>query len=518
MKMASIRFSMWILVAAAFLPSCRDSGDIGTGETCGDGFCEAGETPSTCPADCAGVESSVNATIHGGGITGVHTDNDGKTVIASEELAVEYQIEVRDENGSPVGGMVVDYSEDDSGVSFIFISDPEKQYSSAIFVGTPSDLANLAGKADAIEQQEQPLLVMATIGLVVAIASITYAQVEFIESAYEIGVFHNTDVLDVNGDFREYCKTPEEIAGFWSEQAQASLSLGSIATSILLAGVGAEAFSIAIDSSEIAGMGPFALSKKLIEATEEGFNMQDVQDDTKLRVRFYDWQDKSKLGVVFAELHIIGIGCDSCSSDCSGQECGPDPVCGESCGTCSGGESCQSGQCVQGGPTCPADMNCSNLECGPDPVCGESCGQCPAGQTCEEAQCSPTVRFQDVGDGSILDADTNNLWRQTPEQISNKDQAISFCQGLGTGWRIPNLDELEDLCVQPDNGCGLHPAFSGPCGGDDIDILIPGKSYRAFYYQGVGDATSCFVYGVGYWDCKGINTCGSDWVRCVKSQ
>jgi len=43
-----------------------------------------------------------------------------------------------------------------------------------------------------------------------------------------------------------------------------------------------------------------------------------------------------------------------CVPDCSGLECGADPVCGESCGTCGGGETCQGGQCTSGScwPNC----------------------------------------------------------------------------------------------------------------------------------------------------------------------
>ena len=43
----------------------------------------------------------------------------------------------------------------------------------------------------------------------------------------------------------------------------------------------------------------------------------------------------------------------SCTPDCVGLECGPDPVCGQSCGTCAPG-TCQSGSCVEAssdGPT-----------------------------------------------------------------------------------------------------------------------------------------------------------------------
>ena len=38
---------------------------------------------------------------------------------------------------------------------------------------------------------------------------------------------------------------------------------------------------------------------------------------------------------------------------------------------------------------CPADQNCTGMECGADPVCGESCGTCTDGKTCSAGgQCT----------------------------------------------------------------------------------------------------------------------------------
>jgi hypothetical protein len=72
-----------------------------------------------------------------------------------------------------------------------------------------------------------------------------------------------------------------------------------------------------------------------------------------------------------------------CEPDCTGLECGPDPVCGLSCGVCTPPDTCSDeGQCV---PPCVPD--CTGLECGPDPVCGESCGECEPGDTCEDGVC-----------------------------------------------------------------------------------------------------------------------------------
>jgi len=76
--------------------------------------------------------------------------------------------------------------------------------------------------------------------------------------------------------------------------------------------------------------------------------------------------------------------CD-CQPDCSGRECGPEPVCGYSCGVCPQGQTCRDGQC--GGCT----PDCKDRECGPDPVCGISCGSCAAGESCDQGRCSGCI-------------------------------------------------------------------------------------------------------------------------------
>jgi hypothetical protein len=69
-----------------------------------------------------------------------------------------------------------------------------------------------------------------------------------------------------------------------------------------------------------------------------------------------------------------------------GRQCGPDPLCGISCGSCEPNEACNAaGQCVA---NCVPD--CTNRQCGLDPVCGTSCGTCGANEFCDaQGQCQP---------------------------------------------------------------------------------------------------------------------------------
>jgi len=64
--------------------------------------------------------------------------------------------------------------------------------------------------------------------------------------------------------------------------------------------------------------------------------------------------------------------CRDCTPVCGTRVCGPDPVCGTSCGDCDPGDDCdQDGQCV---PECVPQ--CGTRVCGNDPVCSTSCGNC----------------------------------------------------------------------------------------------------------------------------------------------
>jgi len=73
-----------------------------------------------------------------------------------------------------------------------------------------------------------------------------------------------------------------------------------------------------------------------------------------------------------------------CQPDCSGRECGWDPICATSCGTCSQGACDEYGQCID--EECV--QACGSRACGPDPACGRSCGTCSRGTCTPDGDCS----------------------------------------------------------------------------------------------------------------------------------
>lgn len=85
----------------------------------------------------------------------------------------------------------------------------------------------------------------------------------------------------------------------------------------------------------------------------------------------------------------------ACEKDCAGLVCGPDPECGESCGTCDTGEDCVSGACRCGGtgPDCVSGETCCDNECSDLDVDRDHCGDCSIacqpGEFCSDGACIP---------------------------------------------------------------------------------------------------------------------------------
>ncbi len=85
------------------------------------------------------------------------------------------------------------------------------------------------------------------------------------------------------------------------------------------------------------------------------------------------------------------------SVNCDGRDCGPDG-CGGYCGLCPELHACdeQAARCLP--VTCQPE--CGDLECGPDPICGASCGHCPPGRRCgPEGRCLGTYPPPPYGTG-----------------------------------------------------------------------------------------------------------------------
>jgi hypothetical protein len=110
--------------------------------------------------------------------------------------------------------------------------------------------------------------------------------------------------------------------------------------------------------------------------------------------------DTYKISESRTEIPVIPSGDDnpgggSCTPDCTNLECGPDPICGYSCGSCNSSSSCINGVCVIG--SCvpePVETTCAFAVCGTKVNnCGEiiECGVCPFGKICKNNLCEDVI-------------------------------------------------------------------------------------------------------------------------------
>ncbi|MBI5480204.1 MAG: hypothetical protein HY906_15170 [Deltaproteobacteria bacterium] len=122
---------------------------------------------------------------------------------------------------------------------------------------------------------------------------------------------------------------------------------------------------------------------------------------------------------------VIDEAAGCCAPSCAGKDCGADDGCGRPCqaGACPANATCQTGachcqyagcggECCAAGQVCTAGScctpDCTGRDCGPDPVCGQSCGGC--GGTGTDCQTSPTCtdgqcKGQPRADGTVCGSD-----------------------------------------------------------------------------------------------------------------
>lgn len=149
----------------------------------------------------------------------------------------------------------------------------------------------------------------------------------------------------------------------------------------------------------------------------------------------------------------VGPQCPE-DADCDGLGCGPDPVCGTSCGGCTPPDTCTAGVC---GCT-PA---CGAAECGPDPVCGQPCGMCAEDEHCQGGRCVCRPDCQQRACG--LDPNCG----QACGVCADDEQCdeLGRCQPVGAGHPCDEATLLQDLGEQVGSNAGAAALEQGSCGG-----------------------------------------------------
>ena len=127
---------------------------------------------------------------------------------------------------------------------------------------------------------------------------------------------------------------------------------------------------------------------------------------------------------------------DTCEKDCTGLECGLDPICSQSCGECDDPDfpSCNGGQCeYRCDPArCSEQSFCEEGECRGDPFCAESG---VLWHTCHDFTCSPDmtaceeVERDEMGSACVRDTDG---W-EAPDSRTTHDcgNFADDCDGSG---------------------------------------------------------------------------------------
>jgi len=150
----------------------------------------------------------------------------------------------------------------------------------------------------------------------------------------------------------------------------------------------------------------------------------------------------------------------ACIPDCTGLDCGPDPVCGEDCGSCADGFTCDAGVCVE--DACVPD--CTDLDCGPDPVCGEECGPCGDGFVCDAGVCVEDAPPMDTCDGNCGVYEDTALCNCDADCFEFDDCCDDVCE-----FCADDYPEECGACVPDCTGldCGPDPICGEDCGACD---------------------------------------------------
>ncbi|MCP3932367.1 MAG: hypothetical protein GY705_25120 [Bacteroidetes bacterium] len=165
----------------------------------------------------------------------VSTNQYGIAVIENEQLNSKVKITILDPSGNVVQGLKIQSRALDGNLSFI-ITDPLGRYASTIYRGNPLQDA-YEGLNPNIYIEENRVF-FTTVAVLVTVGFIAYAEINYILNAYEMDVFHISNIastIDKAGIFR--C-TPNELINYLKANYNRKMAAVSMITSYVLAGAG----------------------------------------------------------------------------------------------------------------------------------------------------------------------------------------------------------------------------------------------------------------------------------------
>jgi hypothetical protein len=126
---------------------------------------------------------------------------------------------------------------------------------------------------------------------------------------------------------------------------------------------------------------------------------------------------------------------------------------------------------------------------------------------------APLVQRYTIGTGAaggtVFDAATQLTWTRTTASERNWPDAVSFCTGLGAGWRLPSMTEIQSLV----DDARSYPAID--------TTAFPGTLPRGYWTSSPwAEAPTTYAWRADFYD--GITNNGApittwlDMVRCVR--
>lgn len=270
-------------------------------------------------------ESSVPVVTYAGTTLNSQAGADGKLSLRSsiasrnETFDVTLQVSVKDESGKAVSGARVLYTQINEKM-ILHVSDPSGRLVPALFVGTPRDFekyfggSSSQGKVPPPEGQALaktnfiPLL----IGVIIILASVTYAEIQVIKHAYRINKFYLTDYVEEGNDYVMYCKSFQEIAELIKSRFGIVTGLTSVFVSFMGAGASSSSTGAEVAlqfTEEVASTGADEIRDGLLDEAIDrwGVAMNDLVG-RKVAVRIYPYDTHAAFSnvqnMLFAVLQI----------------------------------------------------------------------------------------------------------------------------------------------------------------------------------------------------------------------
>lgn len=173
--------------------------------------------------------------------------------------------------------------------------------------------------------------------------------------------------------------------------------------------------------------------------------------------------------------------CVCAHKDCTGLECGPDPVCNMSCGDCGSSGSCVNGECVGGcttredcaGPVC---LVCKDHECVPPPPVCQGDQDCCLGYRCNLGICVSN------GPECVSDDECRAIDPEKPRCVDGRCELECIAD---IDCPLPEMACIDNHCIraepgQPGDPCAYDTvnATAGDC---DEGLVCLGQTADSFF-------------------------------------